>query len=597
MSRNPSLLSDRLAGHDLRNATLRKRSVARANEAPPLARALVLLRAQALGMTRLEFSRESKISRSALRDMELGIHTPTRRILQQFMDYCEKRGIPAAQIEEIRSLYAGADDKLGSLIARFELRAGSAVELARRTGISPSTLWEYRRGNFPLPLAILRRLCKAVGENCKRAEAVWFESERQRFIKRGYPEALAEFWSLCARGEYAEKHLPALGLGTAAMRRLRYLELPEWEEVAAVAGGLCRDERELRNLEQLWRMGEREQKSPLPDPFGSLLQELRRKKGVNRREIADLFGIGGKKPARVIQSIEEKGCYSAQAYPAGLAALLGTDVDEHSRLLGMWEERRQQFHRRHRPEMRIDLRLARERYGFDQKDMESILGYSSLEYQRIERGAGPLTDTARDRILAAIHTAGKKRVEEMLQAKSARDTKRVAWRSPSSVKALVRLLAVREGGIIPLLRCLRAAGESGYWTGRLRNIASGIEVPAWPIVQRIGQACGVPDLEKVCLDWREQYRTHLQLSGCSPLGTEVRLVIAEVAPTLIEFSKRLGFSPSVLVRDLQRMDSGRSMKWFHVERILTAAALPEDDSRWHRIYAWWYAAADERVRA
>ena len=104
-----------------------------------------------------------------------------------------------------------------------------------------------------MPLPILRRLCRAVGDNPARAEAVWLEAERQRFLARGYPAPLAEFWAICARAGYAEKHLPSLGLGTAALRRLRYLELPPWQDVAPVAASLCRGEEERLNLEQLWR--------------------------------------------------------------------------------------------------------------------------------------------------------------------------------------------------------------------------------------------------------------------------------------------------------------------------------------------------------
>src|SRR5438270_263944 len=81
------------------------------------------------------------------------------------------------------------------------------------------------------------------------AGPVWLDAERERFLARGYPAALAELWSLCSRDGHAEKHLAALGLPTAALRRLRYLELPAWEEVAAVARALCRDEDELRRLE------------------------------------------------------------------------------------------------------------------------------------------------------------------------------------------------------------------------------------------------------------------------------------------------------------------------------------------------------------
>ncbi len=189
---------------------------------------------------------------------------------------------------------------------------------------------------------------------------------------------------LCARAGYTEKHLLSLGMCTAAVRRLRYLELPSWAEIAPVVGQLCQNG-ELSTLERMWRRAEKRQSTLLPDEFGSHLHRLRKQHGIDRRELADLFGIGGKKPARIIKYIEEDGFYSAQAYPAGLAALLAPGAAERAALLAAWRERRTQFHRRHRPETRFDLRLARELYGFEPRDMEPILGYSSLEYQKIER--------------------------------------------------------------------------------------------------------------------------------------------------------------------------------------------------------------------
>jgi transcriptional regulator with XRE-family HTH domain len=590
MSRIPDAIPARLTGHALRNANLRERSLARAREAPPLARALVTLRARVLGMTRMEFARQSGVSRGSLRDIELGVHTPTRRTLQQFVDFCRRRGVAAHHLEEVYNLYAGASGGIASLIARLEVRAGSPGALARRAGISPATLWEYRRGNFPLPLATLRKLCRAVGEDPAPAEAVWLEAERRRLAARGYPPPLAEFWALCARGGYTEKDLPGLGLGAAALRRLRYLELPPWAEAAETAKVLCRGEEELRNLERLWRCAEEQQRLPLPDPFGAHVGQLRKRSGLSRREVADLFGLGGKKPARIIKSIEEDGCYSAQAYPAGLAALLAGEPGERGRLVELWEERRKQFHRRHRPETRLDLRLARERYGFEYKDLEPVLGYTSLEYQRLERGVDPLSEGARARILQAIQRAGERRVEALLQSRDRREAERAGWQRPPSVRALVSRLADREGGIVPLLRCLQRAGETGFWTGRLRAIARGEELPPWPLLERIAAACGVADLSAARLDWQEQYRAWLQEGGCSPLGTEVRLLIAETAPTVREFSTRLGVHPSGLTRCLQRMDAGRPVKWRQVERILSGAGLAANERRWEQIHAWWYAA-------
>ena len=593
MSRDVKTVPARLTGHALRNANLRERSLLRAREAPPLARALVTLRARVLGLTRLECARRSGISRGTLRDLELGVHTPTRRTLQHFVDFCRKCGAAPEHLEEVCRLYAGSGDQLGTLIARLELRAGSSVLLARRVGISPATLWEYRRGNFPLPLPLLRQLCQEVGEDLPSAEGIWYEAERRRFLERGYPTALAEFWALCAREGYTETHLSSLGLGTAALRRLRYMELPAWREVIRVARKLCRGKEELLNLERLWREEEQGQQHSLPDPFGALLQQLRKSQGLTRREVADLFHVGGKKPARVIKSIEEDGCYSARAYPAGMAALLAGKSDEKDRLLALWEGRRRQFHRRHRPETRINLRLGRELYGFEHKDMEPILGYDPLEYQRIERGVGPLPEPARARILEAIHRAGQLRVEAMLREREARDVQRAAWRSPPTVQALITRLAEREGGIIPLMRHLRRSEVAGFWAERLRTIARGEEIPPWPPLEKIGRACAVPDLSAARLDWREKYRARLQNARHSPLFIELRLLIAEEATTVREFSTRLAVNPSVLTRDLLRIDQGRPVKWFHVERILSAAMLPANDSRWQQIHAWWYASQVE----
>src|SRR5215472_6289672 len=202
--------ADPLKGHALRNAHLREHALRRAESAPPLARILVTIRAKVLGLTRLELARRSGISRGTLRDLELGIHTPTRRILQQFLAFCQRNGVPGEHLEELRRLYTGAGDNLEQFIARLELRAGSSRELAQRVGISPATLWEYRRGNFPLPLALLRQMCQVVGADSTPAEVLWRDAERQRLRERGYPEALAEFWLWCARGGYSEKHLPSL---------------------------------------------------------------------------------------------------------------------------------------------------------------------------------------------------------------------------------------------------------------------------------------------------------------------------------------------------------------------------------------------------
>ena len=72
------------------------------------------------------------------------------------------------------------------------------------------------------------------------------------------------------------------------------------------------------------------------------------------------------------------------------------------------------------------------------------------------------------------------------------------------------------------------------------------------------------------------------------MGVELRLLIAELAPTLRAFSPRLGFNYSVLVRDLHRIDRDEPLRWFHVERILVAAGLPVDCDRWKEIRGLWY---------
>jgi len=265
-------------------------------------------------------------------------------------------------------------------------------------------------------------------------------------------------------------------------------------------------------------------------------------------------------------------------------------------LLDLWQERRHQFHRRHRPEMRTDLRLARERFGLGLADMEDILGYTRLEYQKIERGVSPLLDSARTRILEAIAQAGRRRVEGLLQQRQVRETEQIGWQTPSSIAQLITLLARREGGLVRLARYLKQAGLRSLWPGRLKTMARGKEVPAWPVLEQIGQACNVPEMGDVRRDWAERYRAKLKTSCESPLGVEVRLLIGSVAGTLRTFSRRLQFNYSVLIRDLHRLDRDEPIKWFHVERILLAAELPGDDQRWREFHALWYTAGDRRKK-
>jgi transcriptional regulator with XRE-family HTH domain len=582
-----------LTGHALRNAHLCEHALTRAREAPPLSQLVVRIRAGVLGITRLELARRSGLSRGALRDLELGIHHPTRQTVQQFLDYCRHQRVDACYLEELQRLYVGPGDTLAELLARLELRAGSSRELARRVGISPTTLWEYHRGNFPLPLALLQKMCRAVGEDPAAAGALWQQDQRRRLLERGLPEAWVELCVLCARDGHPESHLTHLGVSNAALRRLRYLELPAWAEVAGAAQTLCRSQAEMEHLRQLW---ERDQRPRPRDDFGSRLKRLRQQKGVRRRHLADLFGVGGKKPARTIKHIEEDGLYSARAYPAGMVAVLSTDHAERERLLAAWQTRRRQFHRRRRPETRIELRLARERYGFQPRAMEVILGYSALEYQKIERGVSPLSASAHERILTAIHQAGAKRVTELLECRRRREAEQAAWKAPTTVVALVALLARREGGLIPLARLLRKAGLKRLWPGRLRAIRQGEEVPPWPVLRRLAEICGVAELTEVRRDWAERYRAHLERRCPSPLGVELRLLIAESATTLRELSPRLGFNYSVLIREFQRIDRDEPLRWFHIERLLGVIGLVPMCERWREIRALWSTAEQRRKR-
>jgi transcriptional regulator with XRE-family HTH domain len=594
MALGPPSTNGQLHGHALRNLHLREKSLRRAEAAPPLARLLVTIRAKELGITRLEFSRRSGISRGTLRDLELGVHAPTRRLLQRLLAFYKRSKVKSEMLDEVRRLYTGQRGTLTELIAWLEVQTGSARELARRVGISPSTLWEYRRGRFPLPLSLFRKICKAGGEEPAAAEPLWHSAERDRLLKRGYPEPLAEFWALCHRSNLAEKDLPALGVGTAALRKLRYLELPPWEQVARAAKNLCRDEVELENLRAVWQRGEREQLNRPADPFGARVQKLRLQAAIDRRELADLFGIGGKKPAQSVKHIEEGGAYSAHAYPAGLAAVLTTDRVERTELVNLWQSRRARFLQRHRPETWVELRLRREAFGFAIRDMEPILGYSPLEFQRIERGVVRLSETAQARVLSALEKAGEQRVTDLLARRQAEQNRLAGWRAPASVIEMIGLLVEREGGLVPLTRTLRRAGVMGIWPGRLKAMAAGGEVPPWPVLEKIGQACGVADLSNARDDWQMQYRKRLEAAGLAPLGVEVRLLIGEAASSARALSPRLRVSYPVLTRDLQRMDRGKPVRWQAIERILTAAKADPSGSAWERIEAWWLSTSRRR---
>src|SRR5207253_9848615 len=110
------------------NAHLRERSLARAQSAPPLAQVLVRIRAGTLQMTRLELARKSGISRGTLRDVELGVHTPTRQTLHQFVSFCKRQRVGAEEREGVQRLYTGPGETLEQFINRLELQAGSPRE-------------------------------------------------------------------------------------------------------------------------------------------------------------------------------------------------------------------------------------------------------------------------------------------------------------------------------------------------------------------------------------------------------------------------------------------------------------------------------------
>ena len=583
-----------LTGHALRNANLRLRSLVRSQAAPPLAKAAVKIRAKTLGMTRLEFAHQSGMSRGALRDMELGIGTPTCLTMRRFLEFAQKQKVSPQQVEKLCQLYAGAPETVPDLISRFELRAGSLRNLARKAGLSPATLWEYRRGKFPLSLSELRRFCRLVGEDEPRAELVWESTERQRLIARGYPPAWAEMCMMCAREGRSESYLRTLGVTSNTLKRLCYFELPPWDDVAQAAKTLCRTAEESRTLKTMWLKNAREQQQQSRETFGERLMKLREQRGHSRREIADLFRIGGKKPARIIKHIEEDGMYSMQAFPAGLVALLTTDTAEQSRLLDLWREHRRQFHCRRRPETRVEVRLTREQYGFEIPEAAKLLGYTNLEYQKVERGIEHLLDSATTRIIAGLHQAGQKRIQDLFQYQRDCENAKQAWKNPVSVSDVIKRLAEREGGLLPLVRSLRSTRSINGWTRRLRAIARGEELPTWPELTQIARTAGVVNLNAAHRDWLNRYRVWLTSEGHPPLATELRLLIAEVSGSLREFSSRLPFHYAVLIRDLQQIGRHQRIKWFHVERILTAAKLAAECERWRSIHSLWLPLSPRR---
>src|SRR5207237_6841898 len=115
----------------------------------------------------------------------------------------------------------------------------------------------------------------------------------------------------------------------------------------------------------------------------------------------------------------------------------------------------------------------------------------------------------------------------------------LAWRARRSGSELITLLARREGGLAPLVRLLRQTPVlDGLSTVRLRGIVRGTETPPWCLLFAIGAACGVEDMTVAHHDWAERYRKALESWCPSPLGAELRVLIAEVAASLRAFSPR-----------------------------------------------------------
>ena len=240
------------------------------------------------------------------------------------------------------------------------------------------------------------------------------------------------------------------------------------------------------------------------------------------------------------------------------------------------------------------MRLAREQYGFEIPEAAKLLGYTNLEYQKVERGIEHLLDSATTRIIAGLHQAGQKRIQDLFQYQRDCENAKQAWKNPGSVSDVIKRLAEREGGLLPLVRSLRSTRSINGWTRRLRAIARGEELPTWPELTQIARTAGVVNLNAAHRDWLNRYRAWLTSEGHPTLATELRLLIAEVSGSLREFSSRLPFHYAVLIRDLQQIGRHQRIKWFHVERILTAAKLAAECERWRSIHSLWLPLSPRR---
>ncbi len=310
--------SSQLTGHALRNAHLREQSLARgAKRLRRLAHTIVKIRAETLGMTRIEFARRSGISRGTLADLELGVHTPTRRILQKFVSFCQQLASQLRTVEELRRLYAGPGDTLEEFISLI-----GAARLGRRG------LWRLKSGIEPRNAVGVpaRELSFAVGP-----AAAALPCRRRGFRRRGnaladgrtpatsllwIPGSLGGILGVCAvqatpRGTcsaWACERRPFL---RPARPRMRYTLAGRGRRGPHALPG----DDEFLALKECSGSAMKRRGKAAPGWVRLASEQLRSKQGVARREIADLFGLSGKKPARIIKYIEEDGFFWRKRTP------------------------------------------------------------------------------------------------------------------------------------------------------------------------------------------------------------------------------------------------------------------------------------------
>ena len=417
MSRNPNLDTGRLTGHALRNANLRAfPGPHRGPAAGPRPRHPPR---RVLGLTRLEFC-AAPASAGAPCATWSWASTPRRRhTLQQYVNFCRRcGGCGRAPGGTVPPLCRGPGIGSGS---------GSP---AWSCGPVRRPSWPAAPASAPAPsgntaAATSRCPCRSCA-GCARPSARTPPRPRPCGTRRNaaappgarLPGGAGRVLGALPREGYAEKHLPGLGLGTAALRRLRYLELPAWPEVAAVARTLCRDDDEWRVPGTPLAGEERDrERASSPTPSAHACTKLRQAQGHgppragrpvrHRRQEAgaDHQVRRGRRlstPRRPTPRVWSP-CWPDEA------------EEQRARLLGLWEERRRQFHRRHRPETRLDLRLAREPYGFELQGHGGHPGVraAGVPANRARRRAR-CRSAAQARILQAIERAGQQRVAALL---------------------------------------------------------------------------------------------------------------------------------------------------------------------------------------